>query len=132
MDLYLRRVIHPQALNNYRVLLKDAGLELEIVSIGIQHGSGATEYWAWAIDTVIPMREIDAHGTGKDQKDCMRLFKARGGLPILRRASRGHTLQERNPAHSAGLAGVLEWLSRAPADLLAHSSQQRLDRPNRH
>ena len=49
-------------LDNYRVVLKDDGLEIEIGSIGIQHGSGAVEYWAWAIDTVIPMREFEARG----------------------------------------------------------------------
>jgi hypothetical protein len=49
MDLYLRKVIHPQAIDNYRVLLKDDGLEVEIGSIGIQHGSGTTEYWAASI-----------------------------------------------------------------------------------
>ena len=76
MDLYLRKVLHPQAVDNYRVLLKDDGLELEIGSIGIQHGSGATKHWTWAIDTVIPMREGDAQGRGKDQKDCMRRLKA--------------------------------------------------------
>ena len=50
MDSYLRKVIYPQAHDNYRVIWKDDGTE--IGSIGIQHGSGATEYWAWAIDTV--------------------------------------------------------------------------------
>src|ERR1700741_320201 len=70
------QVVHPQAQDNYRVILKDDGLELEIGSIGIQHGSGATEGWVWAIDTVIPMREIDAQGTGKDRKDCMKRFQA--------------------------------------------------------
>ena len=40
MDLYLRKVVHPQAGDNYRVILKDDGLELEIGSIGIEHGSG--------------------------------------------------------------------------------------------
>ena len=44
--------------------------------IGVQHGSGATKHWTWVIDTVIPMREVDAQGRGKDQKDCMRQFRA--------------------------------------------------------
>lgn len=53
MDLYLRKVIHPQARDSYRVTLKgDEGLETEIGSIGIKQGSGATEAWVWAIDTV--------------------------------------------------------------------------------
>ena len=34
MDLYLRKVIHPQAHDNYRVLLKDDDLETDIGSIG--------------------------------------------------------------------------------------------------
>jgi hypothetical protein len=77
MDLHLRKVLHPQAGDNYRVLLKgDDGVEVEVGSIGIQHGSGATENWVWAIDTVIPMREGDAQGVGQDRKDCMRRFRA--------------------------------------------------------
>jgi hypothetical protein len=47
MDLYLRKVVHPQAINNYRVILKDDGPELEIGSIGIQHGSGAGSAADW-------------------------------------------------------------------------------------
>jgi hypothetical protein len=76
MDLHLRKVLHPQAVDNYRVLLNDDGLEVEVGSIGIQHGSGGTEHWTWAIDTVIPMREGDAQGRGRDRKDCMRRFRA--------------------------------------------------------
>jgi hypothetical protein len=73
--LYLRKVIHPQARDNYRVVLKDDGLEFEIGSIRSQHGNGATEFWAWGID-IIPMWEAEAEGSGKDRKDCMRQFKA--------------------------------------------------------
>jgi hypothetical protein len=76
MDLLLRRGIHSQAHNNYRVILKDDGLEVEIGSIGIRHGNGATEAWVWAIDTVIPMQEVDAQGLGKDRKDCLKRFRA--------------------------------------------------------
>jgi hypothetical protein len=35
MDLCLRKVIHPQAHDNYRVILKRDGDEVEIGSIGI-------------------------------------------------------------------------------------------------
>jgi len=70
MSLYLRKVIHPQAHDNYRVVLKDYIPEIEIGSIGVQHNG-----WTWAIDTVIPMREMDAQGTGKDRKDCIRQFR---------------------------------------------------------
>jgi hypothetical protein len=30
MDLFLRKVIHPQARDNYRVIVKDEGLEVEV------------------------------------------------------------------------------------------------------
>ncbi len=72
MDLFLRKVIHPQAHDNYRVVLKDDGLEIEIGSIGVQF-----EGWHWGLDTAIPMREVDEQeGTGKGRKDCMRQFRA--------------------------------------------------------
>jgi hypothetical protein len=74
--LYLHKVVHPQARDNYRVVLEEDGLEIEVGSIGVQHGNGAAEHWVWAIDNVIPMRELDTQGTGDDRKDCMRQFKA--------------------------------------------------------
>jgi hypothetical protein len=76
MDLYLRKVIHPQARDNYRVLLKDDGLEIEIGSLGIQHGSAGAEHWVCGIDTAIPMREAEAQDRGTDRKDCMKRFRA--------------------------------------------------------
>jgi hypothetical protein len=36
MNLYLRKVVHPQAHDNYRVILRLDGDEFEIGSIGIQ------------------------------------------------------------------------------------------------
>ena len=71
MDLYLRKVIHPQALENYRVILKQEGGDVEIGSVGI-HGS----MWRWGIDTVIPMRSFETEGRGRTRKDCMRQFRA--------------------------------------------------------
>jgi hypothetical protein len=76
MDLFLRKVIHPQAHDNYRVLFKDDGVEIEVGSIGIQHGSGTAEGWVWGIDNIVPMREAETDGTGKDRADCMRQFRA--------------------------------------------------------
>ena len=85
MDLYLRKVIHPQAGENCRVILKDEDGEFEIGSIGIQHAAGASYFWAWAIDTVIPMRTHQTQGRGKDRRDCMKQFKAAwGALPPTR------------------------------------------------
>jgi len=40
MDLYLGKVVRPQAHDNYRVVLRDHGTEFEIGSIGVQHGAG--------------------------------------------------------------------------------------------
>ena len=76
MNLFLRKVIHPQATDNYRVILKDGGEEIEIGSIGVQHASGARTFWRWAIDTVVPMRGLEARGTGADREDCTRQFRA--------------------------------------------------------
>ena len=50
--------------------------DFEIGSIGVQHQSGANTAWIWGIDTVIPMREIECDGQGKDRADCMKRFKA--------------------------------------------------------
>jgi len=48
MDLYLHKVIHPQAPENYRVILKDDDCqEIEIGSIGIQHAARAYTFWQW-------------------------------------------------------------------------------------
>jgi len=69
---YLRKVVHPQAYDNYRVILTDGGLEFEIGSIGIQQGSAGTEHWTWGIDRVVPMRDVDA----QDREDCMQQFRA--------------------------------------------------------
>ena len=73
MDLFLRKVVHPQAHDNCRVILKVEDLEIEIGSIGIQHRTGTNEGWVWGIDTV-PMRNAD--GIGKDRKDRMKQFRA--------------------------------------------------------
>ena len=75
MRLFLRKVIHPQARDNYRVILKHDGLEFEVGSIGIQHGSAGTEHWTWGIDTVVPMHDVGAEGRGKDREDCMTQFQ---------------------------------------------------------
>lgn len=76
-DLFLRKIPdHPQAQNAYRVVLKSEDGETEIGSIGTQFQSGPNLVWRWGIDTVVPMRELESEGEGKDRNDCMRLFKA--------------------------------------------------------
>jgi hypothetical protein len=93
MNLYLRKVVHSQAHDNYRVILKRGGDEVEIGSIGIQHGAA----WAWGIDTVIPMRDHETQGEGSDRRDCMRRFK--GGLgAVCRRRGQPGRVPEREAA----------------------------------
>jgi len=75
-DLYLRRVDHPQAHDNYRVILNLDDEVLEIGSIGIQYTTGMNAVWRWGIDTVLPMRSPDRTGEGQDRADCMRQFRA--------------------------------------------------------
>ena len=70
MNLYLRKVVHPQAHDNYRVILKRGGDEVEIGSIGIQDGAA----WAWGIDTVIPMRAATRHHLTQTRRKCSSLF----------------------------------------------------------
>lgn len=76
MDLYLRKVDHPQARDGYRVILKVDETEFEIGSIGVTYHTSTARIWTWGIDTVVPMRELESEGEGNDRKDCMRLFKA--------------------------------------------------------
>lgn len=76
-DLYLRKVTgHPQATNNYRVILKDHGEEIELGSIGIQNLIEGRHGWRWGIDTVVPMLDFETSGSGTDRTDCMKKFKA--------------------------------------------------------
>jgi hypothetical protein len=70
MDLFLRRVIHPAAPDNYRVVVHD-GDEIEIGLIGRQFDG-----WTRGIDCVIPMRGEETEGSGRDRKDCRRQFWA--------------------------------------------------------
>ena len=39
-------------------------------------GRSGTAYRAWALDTVIPMKETESRRTGKDRTDCMNQFRA--------------------------------------------------------
>jgi hypothetical protein len=76
MDLFLRKVEHPQAPNNYRVIADVDGTEIEIGSIGTKHFTDVGPTWTWGIDTVIPMRELESEGRGRDRRDCMKQFRA--------------------------------------------------------
>ena len=61
--------------DNHRAVLKDYIPEVEIGWIGIHQASAGSEHWTLGI-TVIPMREAEGHGHGKDRKDCMKQFRA--------------------------------------------------------
>jgi len=76
MNLLLRKVVHSQAYDNYRVVFRHGDTDFEIGSIGIQHGAGAHTFWRWAIDSVIPARELQMGGTGAGREDCMKQFRA--------------------------------------------------------
>jgi hypothetical protein len=74
--LSLRKVQHPQAPNNYRVILKTGhDGEFEIGSIGVQIFTSSDTTWTWGIDTVMPMRDDQAEGRGDDRSDCMVKFR---------------------------------------------------------
>jgi hypothetical protein len=75
--LSLRKVQHPQAANNYRVILKtEHDGEFEIGSIGVQTFTSRDTAWTWGIDTVMPMRDHQCEGRAKDRMDCMDKFRA--------------------------------------------------------
>jgi hypothetical protein len=76
IDLFLRQVRHPQARDNYRVIAKVDGDEIEIGSVGVRLGAGIAEGWTWGIDTVVVMRSFETEGTGKDRTRSMKQFRA--------------------------------------------------------
>jgi hypothetical protein len=47
MDLFLRKVDHPQATNNYRVIASLDGTEFEIGSIGAKFHTDVEPVWSW-------------------------------------------------------------------------------------
>lgn len=73
MDLFLRRVHHPQARNNYRVVVKLDDGEIEVGSIGIQT-TNTGSMWVWGLDAAVPIK-IRSEGTGKGVGQCMRRFR---------------------------------------------------------
>src|SRR5580658_6967372 len=76
MDLYLRKVDHAQARENYRVILKLDDEEIEIGAIGLKTFTSSDVAWTWGIDTVLPLRDHQCEGRGTDRKDCMAQFKS--------------------------------------------------------
>ena len=55
MKIYLRRVTHSQARDNYRVIQKREEGKFEIGSIDIQR----VVTWTWEIYTAIPVRSFE-------------------------------------------------------------------------
>jgi hypothetical protein len=64
MDLYLRKIDHPQAQDNYRANLKYDRDKFEIGSIGIATFTSTDTVWTWGIDTVLPLRAHQSEGRG--------------------------------------------------------------------
>jgi hypothetical protein len=120
--LFLRKVIHPSAGDNYRVVVHD-GDEIEIGSIGRQFDG-----WTWGIDCVIPMRDEETEGSGKDRKDCMRQFRAAWD----RFSSDPARLTEfsRNEAEAAAVSAArISWLINPKVPGMSHlNSHQDRDR----
>jgi len=68
--------------------MKDGGEEFGAGSIGIQHAAGGRTFWRWAVDTVVPLRGLEAQGTGTDRNDCMRFARRGSGSVRTRRGWR--------------------------------------------
>jgi hypothetical protein len=70
MDLYLRKVDHTQARDNFRVVLKIDDEEIDIGSIGLKTFTSDHTAWTWGIDTVVPLRAHQSEGHGTNRKQC--------------------------------------------------------------
>ena len=62
MDLFLRKVPHPQAHDSCRVIVKIDGAAIEVGSIGLQNTTSTASVWRWGIDAVTPMRSFESEG----------------------------------------------------------------------
>src|SRR5215831_13318654 len=109
MNLYLRKVVHTQAHDNYRVILKCEESEFEIGSIGIQDGAA----WAWGIDTVIPMRDHETQGEGSDRRGLHEAVQGSLGA-VCRRRGQPDRVSEREAA--ALLLGAEDAPKKNPAE----------------
>jgi len=82
------------------VILKDDGVEIEVGSIGVQFDG-----WHWGIDSIVPMREEDGEGSGKDRADRAAVQGCLGPLQrgpgSTERISSGCDDQARHPRTSA-------------------------------
>jgi hypothetical protein len=72
LSLILRRVIHPMARDNYRVIWNG----FEVGSIGLQVGAGGRTFWHWGIDTVTPRLPFATHGDTLSKDEAMAAFRA--------------------------------------------------------
>ena len=82
------------------MILKEDGLEIEVGSIGVQFDG-----WHWGIDSIVPMREEDGEGSGKDRADRAAVQGCLGPLQrgpgSTERISSGCDDQARHPRTSA-------------------------------
>ncbi|MCG6204215.1 hypothetical protein LPW26_06180 [Rhodopseudomonas sp. HC1] len=62
--------------DNYRVIWhRNAEPPIEVGSIGVQTGAAGRAFWAWGIDTVVPVREFATHGEAPDREASMAAFR---------------------------------------------------------
>jgi hypothetical protein len=70
--LILRRVIHPQARDNYGVIWNG----IEVGSLGLQVGASGRTFWHWGIDVVLPPpRDFATYGDTMSRDDAMANFR---------------------------------------------------------
>jgi hypothetical protein len=68
--LRLRRVVHPMATDNYRVVWNG----LEVGSIGIQRGAAQRVFWSWGIDTPDNL-PFATHGEAENRDEATARFR---------------------------------------------------------
>jgi hypothetical protein len=81
-------VNHRQARDNYRVIARVDGDEIEIGSIGIRLGAGTSEGWTWGIDCVTTMRDTEGRGHRQGPVECSTAEKPRPDISVRRNRRR--------------------------------------------
>ncbi len=74
-QLSLRRVRHPMAKDNYRVVWNDGVKDRKIGSLGVQTGAAGRTFWSWGIETVVAVLDFPTHGEAADREAAMAAFR---------------------------------------------------------
>jgi len=86
-SLYLRKVQHSQAPNNFRVVLKtDHAEEFEVGSIGVPSFTSRDIAWTWGIDTVLPLRTTNLRAAASIAKTAWPNSAPHGSAIVRNRA----------------------------------------------